>query len=491
MLTRLQVSGFKNLLDVDVRFGPFTCIAGVNGVGKSNLFDAIRFLSALADKPLIEAALMIRDPDGRTTDAKSLFHRVGERSDDTMSFEVEMIVPSEGVDDFGQKAEATITSLRYSLKLAYRPKDHRDAGSELELLKEELTHIPIGDARKHFVFEHASEWRRSAVRGARRARYFISTDENHRTIKLHQDGGSSGKPFSRSSTNLPRTVLSAANAAESPTVLLARREMQSWRLLQLEPSAIRQPDRFTASPHLSSDGSHLAATLFRLAHTNGTPRDTVSVYAEIANRLAELIDDVHAVRVDRDEKRELLTVQVADEAGTWHSARALSDGTLRFLALAAVEMDSQFRGLMCLEEPENGIHPERIPAILRLLADIAVDVNQEVGETNPLRQVIINTHSPVVVSHVPEDSLLYADLEETVQERQRFKKLAFACLAQTWRTATSNGDRVPRIISKGKLLAYLNPTTTLDEESSNTRPRQKRVIDRPDFQPLLPYAQGA
>jgi AAA15 family ATPase/GTPase len=56
MLTRFKVNGFKNLMDVDVRFGPFTCVAGVNGVGKSNLFDAIRFLSLLASKTLIEAA---------------------------------------------------------------------------------------------------------------------------------------------------------------------------------------------------------------------------------------------------------------------------------------------------------------------------------------------------------------------------------------------------------------------------------------------------
>ena len=48
MLTRLKVSGFKNLVGVDVRFGPFTCIAGANGIGKSNLFDAIAFLGALA-----------------------------------------------------------------------------------------------------------------------------------------------------------------------------------------------------------------------------------------------------------------------------------------------------------------------------------------------------------------------------------------------------------------------------------------------------------
>src|SRR6476646_4015750 len=99
MLTRLKVKGFKNLVDVDVYFGPFTCVAGANGVGKSNLFDAIKFLSALADRPLIDAALSIRDEGGRTADVRSLFHRVGEDYDNRMSFEAEMIVPAEAIDD--------------------------------------------------------------------------------------------------------------------------------------------------------------------------------------------------------------------------------------------------------------------------------------------------------------------------------------------------------------------------------------------------------
>ncbi len=112
MLTRLKVSGFKNLVNVGVRFGPFTCIAGANAVGKSNLFDAIRFLSTIADLPLLEAALAVRDEGGRSSDLRGIFHRAGERTADRMSFEAEMIVPATGRDDLGQQARASINFLR-------------------------------------------------------------------------------------------------------------------------------------------------------------------------------------------------------------------------------------------------------------------------------------------------------------------------------------------------------------------------------------------
>jgi len=311
MLTRLKVSGFKNLVDVDIRFGPFTCIAGANGIGKSNLFDAIRFLGTLSDRPFIDAALSVRDDGGRTADVRSLFHRVGDEYAPQMSFEAEMIVPREGVDDLGQEAKATTTFLRYSITLAYRKDDHLRSLGPLELLKEELTHITLGKAPRHLLFPHkATVWRKSAVRGRRSASYFISTERegSNRVIKLHQDGGG-GRPLSRAAANLPRTVLSVTNAAESPTALLARREMQSWRLLQLEPSALRKPDDFSAPAKLGPDGSHLPATLYRLARqekSSGTGEEAHSnqdpqVYARIANRLAELIDDVREISIDRDE----------------------------------------------------------------------------------------------------------------------------------------------------------------------------------------------
>jgi AAA15 family ATPase/GTPase len=60
MLTRLEVDGFKNLLGLRVDFGPFTCVAGENGTGKSNVFDAIHFLSLLSDQPMMDAAQQVR-----------------------------------------------------------------------------------------------------------------------------------------------------------------------------------------------------------------------------------------------------------------------------------------------------------------------------------------------------------------------------------------------------------------------------------------------
>src|ERR1035438_3507611 len=140
MLTRLRVSGFKNLVDVDISFGPFTCIAGANGVGKSNLLDAIVFLSALADRPLLDAALSVRDQGSKSGDIRGLFHHVGEHFDEEMSFVAEMIIPKSGTDDLGQKAEATATFVEYSVTLRYRSDDGSRTLGSLELVNEELKH---------------------------------------------------------------------------------------------------------------------------------------------------------------------------------------------------------------------------------------------------------------------------------------------------------------------------------------------------------------
>lgn len=519
MITRMKISGFKNIVDLDVRFGPFTCIAGANGIGKSNLFDAITFLSFLSEKTFIEAAMSVRGEGGRASDVRHLFHRNGDSYSDTMSFEVEMIIPAEGIDDYGQPAKASITSLKYKIIIAYKQDDGHPSQGKVELIHESLEPIKKGDAPKCFLFSPKKGlWINSAVTGRRAGGPFISTTtkENDQLIQMHQDSGGGGgeekKNWRRGSGRsfraaaLPRTVLSSAtNAVESPTALLVRREMQSWRLLQLEPSALRKPDEITSPRRLGTNGAHLPATLYRLAgcsqqddedaakRSGGEKTDTASqVYAELANQLSELIDDIHTVRVDRDEKRDLLTLEVVDRNGTTHPARSLSDGTLRFLALSILGMDKEEKGVLCLEEPENGIHPERIPAIIQLIQEITTDTDIELGADNPLNQVIINTHSPAVVAQIPDDCLLIAESNEYLKDGKRGKGLSLRCLDKTWR---DKSEPRPKIVSRGKLLSYLNPIepdkeiqeeqteeidTAQEKISNNEQPSRssRRVIDR-------------
>jgi predicted ATPase len=493
MLTRLKVNGFKNLINVDVRFGPFTCIAGANGVGKSNLFDAIKFLSDLAESRLTDAAMSVRDEGGKTSDIRGVFRKFRSNDthpaeyDDEMSFEAELIIPKEGVDDLGQQAIATSTFLRYKLRLSYKKDDGISSIGGLEILEEELTHIKKSESARALLFKTSKDWHNNVFFNKRFVP-FISTESEsgNRIIKLHQDGKQGGSPVRRNAKTLPRTVLSSTNAVENPTALLVKNEMRSWRLLQLEPSALRKPDEFTAPFKLGEDGSHIAATLYHLAQVdvlengNGTDVSNSKIYGQVAARLSELINGVFSIDVDRDEKRELLTLELTTLDRVPYPAKALSDGTLRFLALAVLELDPNAKGVLCLEEPENGIHPERIPAILRLLKDIAVDVEDPVGKDNPLRQIIINTHSPVVVQQVEDNDLLAAELKG--------EGVLFSCLPKTWR---AKDDTAP-IISRGIIGVYLNPTGTLvqkdfEVDGTNGKSKRLRVIDREDLQQFLPF----
>jgi predicted ATPase len=470
VLTRLKVSGFKNLVDVDVRFGPFTCIAGANGVGKSNLFDAIHFLSALADHSLVEAAQSIRAEGGRSGDIDSLFHRVGRGSSKGISLEAEMIIPGETIDEFGENVEASSTFLRYSLLLLRREENRSELGP-LEIVNESLSPIPKSEAAS--LFPHSPGWRETAIISHRRPSSPFISSLSDGTLELHSDGRI-GRQRYLNAPKLSRTVLSAVNAAEAPTIAVARKELQSWRLLQLEPSILREPDDMSSPPHLGPNGAHLAATLMRIAGSY-PDMSREQVCGLLAERLSELIRDLRRVWIDEDEKRNLLTLMVEGSDGTPHPARDLSDGTLRFLTLAVLALDPRPQGLLCFEEPENGIHPERVPAMLRLLRGIPTNVNQPVSLDNPLRQVIINTHSPAVVSQVPDDSLVVAEPVDMAGPLGRFKGVSFGCLPGTWREAAGS-----RAIARGRLLSYLNPFTW-----DNPDPGITRVVDRDDIRRML------
>lgn len=455
MLTRLEVDGFKNLKGFAVDFGPFTCIAGPNGAGKSNVFDAIHVLSLLASHPILDAVQQVRAAGGRSGDPRELLWTNGTTRASKMTFAAEMIVGKDLVDDFGREAEATSTFLRYELRLGYEPPASGPGKlGQLVLLHEALRSIEQTSSSSKIA------WASPVLRGAMisssdRETRFISTERagDVDVIKVHQDVGSRGQPRPAPARAAPRTVVCTTTTNSDPTILAARREMQSWRILALEPSAMRSPDPFTARPELASDGSNMAATLYRLATRSNRGADAsadTDACAAIATRLASLID-ARKLRVDRDEGRELLTIELQQGFGGFLPARSLSEGTLRFLALSILDYDPTFVGLACMEEPENGIHPDRMDAMVDLVRGIAIDPDAAPGSDNPLRQVIVNTHSPLFVKLQHDADRLFArEVQLTDDEGNLGSALRLRPQRGTWRDPEGREG-----VGLGDIISYL------------------------------------
>jgi predicted ATPase len=95
-------------------------------------------------------------------------------------------------------------------------------------------------------------------------------------------------------------------------------------------------------------------------------------------------------------------------------AEQASDGTLRLLAMLAVLYDPRRRGILAIEEPENGVFPERLRDLIRIARD-------ETRERDWLRawcdpddgvrgaQVLVTSHSPVLLDVVPRDEVIFLE----------------------------------------------------------------------------------
>jgi len=436
VLTRLEVDGFKNLLGFAADFGPYTCIAGPNAVGKSNIFDAIEFMALIADRPFMDAAQEVRSAGQRVGDASSLFWRENDGSFSDMSLAAEMIVPTEVSDDFGRVALATTTFLRYEVVLRFIPPDKDFARfGRIALLSESLKHITKQDAAQHLAWPHSkSAFRDGIVKGRRSRVAYISTkveSDGTVVVEVHQDGGSRGRARPSPADRAPRTVVATTTTAEDPTILAARREMESWRKLALEPSAMRSPDSLNDHSTIGNDGAHLAAALYRLGADN-SPK----IYASIASDASALVD-LRELIVDLDPQRDQLTLMARIGKGPLLPARAMSDGTLRFLALCILKEDHSFDGLICMEEPENGIHPAKVQAMVTLLRSLAVNPQEAPGPANPLRQVIVNTHSPYFVVLQTDEDLLVATAATVKRKDAPARTVRLLPMQKTWRTKES------------------------------------------------------
>lgn len=182
--------------------------------------------------------------------------------------------------------------------------------------------------------------------------------------------------------------------------------MQSIRYIQLNSRAMRDPCPATRPTELELDGTNLARVVGRLhGKCNGSDRREGAVH--YPDTLRRWTDHLHYALPGLREigwaKREpdnaeyiVLKYENGLECPSW----LVSDGTLRMLALTLLAFLPPDTGIYMVEEPENGVHPKGLEIILRSLSTI------------PAAQMLLATHSPLVVQQLGKEPLLcftYAD----------------------------------------------------------------------------------
>ncbi len=119
-------------------------------------------------------------------------------------------------------------------------------------------------------------------------------------------------------------------------------------------------------------------------------------------------------------------------------ANRLSDGTLRYLFLMALLLDPTPPPLICLEEPEIGLHPDILPTIAEMLI-----------EASQRTQLIVTTHSDALISALSEypESVLVCERDEKGSHLRRLEPdklkdwLENYTLGDLWRMGEIGGNR--------------------------------------------------
>lgn len=419
MLTRLEVDGFKTFEGLKVDFMPFTAILGSNAAGKSNLFDVIQLLSQLATRDVAEAVKQMRG------EPLELFRQTTTGRCRQITIAAEVLVDPVVRDPWGSEVELTHTRIRYEVVLERR--EVRPGIERILVVREAAFPIMRKDDQWALAQQPSAAFRSTYLKYARQKPWLTTeagSDREGAVFNVHQDG-KQGR--NRPASAAEATVLYSITNAEFPHLFALREEMRHWRLLQLDPTLLRKPVPVAASDELEPDGSNLAAVLARLKAETASEVQPRGVLDDIAVDLNNLIPGIRKLDADLHDASREYRVELTMRDGLPFSSRVLSDGTLRVLALLTLLHDPAHRGLICFEEPENGVHPGRVKLLVRQLGNMVTDPHgHEEGQgVMPLSQFFLNSHSPVVLSalleraeqgelQVREGAVMFADMATVV-----------------------------------------------------------------------------
>ncbi|HEX9926030.1 MAG TPA: AAA family ATPase, partial [Anaerolineae bacterium] len=191
------------------------------------------------------------------------------------------------------------------------------------------------------------------------------------------------------------------------------------------PQKTDDPDDF-----LLEDASNLGLVLNDLEHRGSTRQFLTDEFRKFYDTA-----DVISTKVQGG------TIQVfVHEKGLSRPVPAtrLSDGTLRYLCLLSILCHPNPPPLICLEEPELGLHPDILPTIAELLIDAAQRT-----------QLVVTTHSDILVSALSEipETVLVCERDESGSHLRRLeadtlkKWLENYSLGELWRMGEIGGTR--------------------------------------------------
>lgn len=368
MLTHIEIEGFRSLHDVDLDMNGLTVLIGPNGGGKSNLLDVFTLMGEAAGGQLSDGVI-------RRGGVQSLLSRSGaDKIFLGFSFAPE--------GDFSEER----TLVRYKLQL-------RPLGTSAVpfVWFEQVSKDPAPQHSSPLFLMHRDHDRPGTT--------FLSRVTGRKEeLDLQQQLKEGQNKEIESESEL--AIFQVRDQSAYPTPYKLLRQFESWtyyRPVRVGPdAAIRSPQLLRSGIRLLPDGSNLASVFHIIQNEHP------AIWEDICEILKNAYDDFRylSFTTEGDGKILLRWWEYPFEREYGYSAGLLSDGTLRLLSLLAILRTPDPPPLICIDEPEIGLHPDWIKLIAELLESAATRT-----------QVIVSTHSPQLVSHVKPEHVVVVEKE--------------------------------------------------------------------------------
>lgn len=161
-----------------------------------------------------------------------------------------------------------------------------------------------------------------------------------------------------------------------------------YQRLHLDPRRMREPVTVAHEPSLTTDGRNIDNVVASLSR-----RQQVDLADALCRLLPQYADvDVRPFNTSKGQHR--LLFQDRWQSDTWYTSDEVSDGTLLALGLLLIPFQQEVPELVAIEEPERGLHPSLLAALLETFRQLAAGR----AAIRPV-QVILATQSSAILDH--------------------------------------------------------------------------------------------